>query len=116
MTHEELINSNEYKQVAKEMKKKMDEQIFSIPMSWNKGGSLQLDFYVCDTNEINPNRDIKELGIVIIDREKQSADDFVQIDNSNDFGVEEIESLIKFLHKVKKHIKKFNDNSKPILP
>ena len=95
--------------------KKLENETFSIPMGWNKGGELQMEIYICDTNELNPHRNIKELGIVVIDKEKQSSGEFVQIDNGNDFGVEEIEKLIKFLNKAKKHIKKFNENSKPTI-
>ena len=95
--------------------KKPKNEIFSIPMGWNKGGPLQMEIYICDTNELNPHRNIKELGIVVIDKEKQSSDEFVQIDNGNDFGVEEIEKLIKYLNKAKRHIKKFNENSKPTI-
>lgn len=95
--------------------KNLENETFSIPMGWNKGGNLQMEIYICDTNELNPHRNIKELGIVVIDKEKQSSGEFVQIDNGNDFGVEEIEKLIKFLNKAKKHIKKFNENSKPTI-
>lgn len=93
---------------------KIDDQKFVVPMGWNKGGNLRLEFFVCDTNEINPERDIKELGIVVYDVDKNSTSDFVQIDNSNDFGVDEIDRLIKFLGRLKRHIKKFNDNSLPV--
>lgn len=96
------------------MNNEIENQIFSIPMGWNKGGNLQMEIYICKTNELNPHRNIKELGIVIIDKEKQSTDNFVQIDNSNEFGFEEIERLIKFLRKAKTHIQRFNANSKPM--
>ena len=95
--------------------KKPENETFSIPMVWNEGGNLQMEIYICDTNELNPHRYIKELGIVVIGKEKQSSDDFVQIDNGNDFGIEEIERLIKFLNKAKRKIKKFNENSKPTI-
>ncbi len=95
--------------------KKIDEQIFQVPMVWNKGDDMILEFYVCKTNDINPYRDIRELGIVIYEKDKtlRESDEFRQIDNYNEFDVEEIEKLIKYLHKVKKHIKTFNENSKP---
>ena len=95
--------------------KKIDEQIFQVPMVWNKGDDMILEFYVCKTNDINPYRDIRELGVVVYEKDKtlRESDEFRQVDNLNEFGVEEIEKLIKFLHKVKKHIKTFNDNSKP---
>ena len=94
--------------------KNIDEQIFQVPMVWNKGDDMMLEFFVCKTNEINPNRDIRELGIVVYEKDKnlRESDQYRQIDNSNDFGVEDVEKLIKYLHKVKKHIKTFNENSK----
>jgi hypothetical protein len=95
--------------------KKIEEECFKVPMCWNKGDDMILEFYVCTTNELNPYRDIKELGIVVYESndEKRKSDEFRQLDNYNDLGVEEIEKLIKYLHKVKKHIKSFNENSKP---
>lgn len=95
--------------------KKIEKQVFSVPMVWNKGDDMTLEFYVCQTNELNPYREIRELGIVVYESEekKRNSDEFRQLDNSNDFGIEEIERLIKYLQKVKKHIKVFNENSKP---
>jgi hypothetical protein len=94
------------------IKKIVQDEVFSIPMFWNKGGNIQLDFYTCSTNELNPYREIKELGIVIFDKEKKDTNSFMQIDNKIDLGINEIENLIKFLNKVKRHIKEFNNNSK----
>lgn len=64
---------------------------------------------------MNPHRYIKELGVIVYenDKEKRKSDEYRQMDNSNEMGIEEIESLIKYLQKVKKHIKTFNENSKP---
>lgn len=95
--------------------KNIEEQVFSVPMIFNKGNEMILEFFVCQTNELNPHREVKELGIVLYEKdiEIRKSDKFRQLDNSNEMGVEEIESLIKYLHKVKKHIKKFNDNSIP---
>jgi hypothetical protein len=90
------------------------DEVFKVPMVWNRGENMILEFFVCKTNEINPNRDIRELGIVIYDsnEEKRKSKEFRQFDNNNDFDVEEIERLIKYLQKVKRHIKTFNANSK----
>ena len=92
-----------------------DEQVFSIPMTFNRGNDMILEFFVCQTNELNPHREIKELGIVLYEKdfEVRQSDKFRQLDNNNEMGVEEIESLIKYLQKVKKHIKNFNDKSIP---
>ena len=94
---------------------KIEEQMFQFPMTFNKGNDMILEFFVCGTNELNPHRKIKELGIVIYEKdvEKRKSDEYRQLDNSNQMGVEEIEALIKYLYKIKKHIKKFNENSKP---
>lgn len=76
---------------------------------------MVLEFYICETNELNPHREIKELGIVMYEKDDdvRNSDNFRQMDNSNDFGIEEIDALIKYLCKAKKHIKTFNENSKP---
>ena len=97
------------------MKKQTEEQIFQVPMAFGKGDDMILEFYICKTNEINPHRDIRELGIVVYEKDKtlRESDEFRQMDNCNEFDVEEIEKLIKFLNKAKRQIKKFNENSKP---
>jgi hypothetical protein len=94
---------------------KIEDQIFQFPMTFNKGNDMLLEFFVCKTNDIDPYREVRELGIAIYekDEEKRISNEFRQLDNSNEIGIEEIESLIKYLHKVKKHIKTFNENSKP---
>lgn len=94
---------------------KTEEQVFQIPMIFNNGNDMILEFFVCGTNEINPHRELKELGVVIYekDEEKRKSIEYRQMDNRNKIGVDEIESLIKYLQKVKKHIKAFNENSKP---
>lgn len=94
---------------------KIEDNVFKIPMGLKQADDMILEFYVCKTNELNPHREIRELGVVIYEGNKASRESsgFRQLDNSNEFDVEEIEKLIKYLHKVKKHIKKFNENSKP---
>ncbi|HBL77726.1 MAG: hypothetical protein A2W90_02535 [Bacteroidetes bacterium GWF2_42_66] len=94
---------------------KIEEQVFQFPMTFNKENDMILEFFVCGTNELNPHREIKELGVVIYekDEEKRKSDNYRQMDNMNELGVVEIEKLIKYLQKVKKHIKTFNENSKP---
>jgi len=94
---------------------KIEEQVFQFPMTFNKANDMILEFFVCGTNELNPHREIKELGVVIYEKDikKRKSNEYRQLDNSNEMGIEEIELLIKYLHKVKKHIKTFNENSKP---
>ncbi len=95
--------------------KKIKDEVFKIPMGGNVNGEMTLEFYVCETNELFPERDIKELGLVMYESEPEArkSEGWRQFNNDNDFGIEEIESLIKYLQKVKKHIKSFNENSKP---
>ena len=95
---------------------KIEEQVITFPFCFNKANDMLLEFFVCKTNELNPNRKIRELGIVIYEKyeEKRKSDEYRQMDNMNELGVVEIEKLIKYLQKVKKHIKTFNENSKPI--
>jgi len=78
----------------------MENQVYRIEMS----DKYKLELYVCDTNELNPHRDIKEIGVVVFK-------DGVQIDG--DIDEMGLDSLVKFLTDCKKHISEFNANSKP---
>ena len=95
--------------------KSVEDQVFQVPMTFNRGDDMVLEFYVCRTNELNPHREIRELGVIMYEstEEKRKLDDYKQMDNMNEIGVDEIEKLIKYLQKVKKHVKHFNENSKP---
>ena len=95
---------------------KIENQVLTIPFCYNKGNDMLLEFFVCKTNELNPYREIRELGIVIYEKDdkKRGSYKYRQMDNMNELGVDEIEKIIKYLQKIKKHIKTFNDNSKPI--
>lgn len=95
--------------------KKIEDQIFQVPMVANEGSDMILEFFVCKTNEIKPYRDIRELGIVVYEKDKNAreSDDYRQLDNIEELDIEQIEELIKYLQKVKKHVKKFNENSTP---
>ena len=77
----------------------MENQIYRIRMSDNK----KLEFYICETNTVNPIREIKEIGIVLIDKE-------AQIDGG--LGVQELSSLIKFLEDCKEYIEGYNSLNK----
>ena len=94
---------------------KIEDQVLQFPMTLTEQDDMILEFFVCKTNELNPYREIKELGIVVYERdeEKRKSDNYRQIDNFDELGLEDIEKLIKYLQKVKKHIKTFNENSKP---
>lgn len=94
-------------------KNKIEDEVFRVDMCRSIGCDTVLEFYVCKTNDTKPYRDIRELGIVVYEKTKKD-NDFMQIDNLTEFGIEEIDSLIKYLQKVKKHVRKFNENSKPI--
>jgi len=66
----------------------------------------EIEFYTVSTNELNPYREVKELGIVILHGKTQL--DF-------DFNEMEIEELIEYLQGVKKYVSQFNLNSKPVI-
>lgn len=78
----------------------MENQVYRIEMS----DKYRLELYVCDTNEINPHRNIKEIGVVVY-KDGDQIDGFI-----DEMG---LDSLIKFLTDCKKHISEFNENSKP---
>lgn len=78
----------------------MENQIYRIEMS----DKCKLELYVCDTNELNPFRYIKEIGVVVFKNGEQIDGEI------NEMG---LDSLIKFLTDCKKHISEFNANSKP---
>ena len=78
----------------------MENQVYRIEMS----DKYRLELYVCDTNEINPHRNIKEIGVVVY-KDGDQIDGFI-----DEMG---FDSLIKFLKDCKKHISEFNANSKP---
>lgn len=96
----------------------MEKEVFRIPMAYKDSQSMVLEFFICETNEVEPERDTRELGVVIyegdVEKRKDKSSNSIQLDNSNDFNVEKIDALIKYLKKAKKHIKFFNENSKPV--
>jgi len=73
----------------------MENQVYRIEMS----EKYKLELYVCDTNELNPHRDIKEIGVVVF-RDGEQIDGDI-----NEMG---LDSLIKFLTDCKKYISEFN--------
>lgn len=84
----------------------MENTIYRINLEENKNKKIDLEFYICDTNELNPYRKIKELGIIILDNKK------LQLDAS--LSEIELDSLIEYLIDCKKHIINFNKESKQI--
>ena len=78
----------------------MENQIYRINME--SGGDLE--FYVCGTNELNPYKETREIGIQLIIEEKQ-------LDASLDLN--ELYSLIKYLNDCKEYIVKYNEASVP---
>lgn len=64
-----------------------------------------LEFYVCNTNEVDPYRRIKEIGITVFNKEG------LQLDASLDEI--ELDSFIEYLESCKRYIYNFNKNSKP---
>jgi len=80
----------------------MKNHIYRIGLGGNNF-KPDLEFYVCETNEINPSRDILEMGIVVIGKDMQLDGD---LDES------ELDSLIDYLQDCQRYIKQFNKNSK----
>jgi hypothetical protein len=68
---------------------------------------FQLEFYIVDTNELDPVVDLKEVGIVI-HKEGQQID--------ADLNLNELKSLINYLEMSRDYIEKFNSNSKAGTP
>ena len=64
----------------------------------------KIEFYCCQTNELDPHRDILELGISI------TGKDGLQIDFETD--EEGLNELIDYLENLKTYIYKFNKTSK----
>lgn len=58
-----------------------------------------IEFYVCDTNELNPYRKTKEMAVVVLGKDFQKDG---MLDRK------EMKVLIKFLSNSRKEIKKFN--------
>jgi hypothetical protein len=80
----------------------MENQIYRIKLS----GDALCEFYVCKTNEVNPVRNILEMGVVILDRSTN-----LQLDG--DIELDELDSFINYLQDCRNYIKEFNKNSKP---
>jgi hypothetical protein len=99
------------------MKKiKIEDQVFKIQMSGNSKRSLTLEFYVCNSNELNPYRETKELGVILYDTDEalRKSNEYIQYNNDDEIGINEVDELVKYLQKAKKHIKQFNDKSQPV--
>ncbi len=74
----------------------MINQIYRIEMSENKN----LEIFICNTNELEPYRRIKEIGVVLIGNN-------MQIDGSLDLP--QLQSLIKYLEDCKEYIQEYNN-------
>lgn len=79
----------------------MENIIYRINME----NATDLEFFVCGTNEVEPYRRTKEVGIQLILGDKQ-LDASLELDD--------LDSLIKYLEDCKSYITKFNNNS-PII-
>lgn len=74
----------------------MNNQIYRIRMSDNKS----LEIYICDTNEVEPYKKTKEIGVVLLGKD-------LQIDGQ--LNSEELSSLIKYLEDCKEYIDEYNE-------
>jgi hypothetical protein len=75
----------------------MENQIYRINLS----NEAKIEFYVCKTNNVEPNYPMREMGIVVY-KEDDQVDGNLQID--------ELESLISYLEDCKRYIEKFNES------
>ena len=82
---------------------------------WSMGNTIfrkrgsdksEIEFYTATTNDLNPYREVKELGVVVLHGEKQL--DF-------DFNEMEIDELIEYLQRAREYVSEFNINSKPVI-
>jgi len=81
----------------------MKNQIYRIDLS----KTAEAEFYVCETNELDPYRDVLEMGFVVLDRSND-----LQLDG--DMDLDEPDSLIKYLKECRECIYEFNKNSKAV--
>lgn len=84
----------------------MENTIYRINLESSKNKRIDLEFYVCGTNEVEPYRKTKELGIIIYDNKK------LQLDASLDET--ELDALIEYLRDCKIYITNFNKESKTL--
>ena len=77
----------------------MENQIYRIELT----DESKIEFYVCSTNEINPHRKIKEIGVCVLGK-------VIQLDG--ELEISELDSLISYLKDCRKYIKEYNENSK----
>ena len=79
----------------------MENNIYRLKLT----DKSSLEFYVSSTNEINPTRYIKELGVCVLGNS-------FQLDG--DLDLTQLNSLISYLEDCRDYIKEFNENSKPL--
>ena len=79
----------------------MENQIYRVNME----SKVDLEFYVCGTNELNPYKETREIGIQLIIEEKQ-------LDAGLD--VNELNSFIDYLTKCRDYIIDYNSKSIPV--
>ena len=81
----------------------MENQIYRLDLT----DKYKIELFVCDTNTLNPRKDIKAMSVdVFLDKEFVACD---VLDH------EELKSLIKYLVECKDYMERFNESSKPTL-
>lgn len=81
----------------------MENNIYRVSLT----DSHELEFYICGTNELDPYRETREVGIYVLKGE-------MQLDAG--LNASQLDSLIKYLEDAKSYITKFNRESKPEIP
>ena len=82
----------------------MENQIYRLWDCRDTSKASTLEFFIATTNEIHPYRKVKEMGIVLLNKD-------LQIDFSLD--EKETKSLIEYLKKSLAYIKKYNVDREP---
>lgn len=81
----------------------MENHIYRVSLT----DSHELELFICGTNELDPYRETRELGIYVLKGE-------MQLDAG--LGEAELDSLIQYLQDARSYITKFNIESKPEIP
>ena len=79
----------------------MENHIYRVNME----SKVDLEFYVCGTNELNPYKETREIGIQLIIEEKQL---------NAGLDVNELNSFIDYLTKCRDYIIDYNSKSIPV--
>ena len=81
----------------------MENQNYGLTAYGAKKEIVDVEFFVCNTNDIQPDREQREMALVITDVIGKHYD--------TDLDMSEIQSLIDYLTRAKTYIENFNEFS-----